>query len=75
MTKLHDRPVSDAEALDLLRGLVRWGRTRTDIARELKVSPSFVSQVMLGQKRPTDEMLALVGVRRVTRLFKTEFDE
>lgn len=66
------RRITEAEALDRLRDLVGYGRTQSDIAKEVGVSPAFVSAVFKGHKPATSALLALAGVERRTEFYLRE---
>ncbi len=60
------KEISEQEALELLRAQISYSRRITGLAKELGVSQAFMSAVLLGQKRMTDDMLKLIGVERRT---------
>lgn len=60
------KEISEQEALELLRSQISYGRRITGLAKELGVSQAFMSAVLLGQKRMTDDMLKFIGVERRT---------
>lgn len=60
------KEISEQEALELLRAQISYGKRITGLAKELGVSQAFMSAVLLGQKRMTDDMLKLIGVERRT---------
>ena len=59
------RQFSEEQVLEMLRSRVGW-KGGSKFAASLGVSPAFVSNVLTGQKRPTQAMLDLIGVEKVT---------
>lgn len=56
--------LTKAEVLDRLRGLVGFGRTQADIAREAGISRAWVNKVLNGRQAPAPAMLRLAGIER-----------
>lgn len=60
--------MTDADVLALLRGRITYEFRQTEMAKEYSVSRQFLSDVLAGRKRPTEHMLASIGLKRVTKI-------
>ena len=58
------KEISEQEVLERLRARKSYGTLIKDLAAEFDVSVSFMSAVLLGQKRPSQKMLKAIGVER-----------
>lgn len=58
--------LSEEEVLERLRALVTYNRKQADIAKQCGVSRAFLSAVLKGKKKPSQAILSLINVERVT---------
>lgn len=58
------REILATEALGILRGRIGYHTKIGDLAQEFGISDAFMSMVLSGKKRPTDAMLASIGIER-----------
>lgn len=58
--------LTEEQALERVRSLITYDRNQTALAAELGVTPATVSAVMRGHRVPSNEMLAMAGLRRRT---------
>lgn len=59
--------VMDPDPLVVLRVACELAGSQAAWAREVGLSPQYVTDILAGRRRPTDHVLGLLGLRRVER--------
>ena len=59
------RRMTKAELLRRLRFLSRQAGSQEALARQCRVSPSYLSDVLRGRREPGDKLLRALGILRV----------
>ncbi len=57
----------DPDPLVVLRVACERAGSQAAWAREVGLSPQYVTDVLVGRRRPTDHVLSLLGLRRIER--------
>jgi len=69
---MAEHTLTEAEALERLRGLITYERNQTDLAKEIGVTRSYVYQVLSGKAPPSPRMLEMISVERRTQYVLVE---
>jgi DNA-binding Lrp family transcriptional regulator len=64
--KTYEGFYGDAELLDSVDDMARQKGSQTALAKELGITPAYLSDVLNGRRGISDRFAALVGYRRVT---------
>jgi len=57
--------VDKAEILGLLQERIGYNYSQSDMAKDVGVSPAFVTEVLAGRKAPTQKFFDYLGIEKV----------
>lgn len=75
MTSNVERMLTSDEVLELIRERIRLAGAAAKVARDLGVTPAFLSDVLNGRRNITARLAAALGLARVVRFSKIGFKE
>jgi len=69
-----DKTITEEQAVELIRAMVDREGSQSKVAAELRVSPSFISDILAGSRKVSDNIAKRLGYSKVIVYVKNDWE-